>query len=398
MRRGWRAWPWHGFWTVMCGLLAITVAVIAVLRFTRGLGAVTNLSDQFPWGLWIGFDILCGVGLAAGGFTITATVHLLHLQDFKQIVRPTVLTAFLGYGFVVVALLFDLGKPWNIWHPIIMWNDRSVMFEVGWCVMLYTTVLLLEFLPAVLERFHLRRALGVLGAISPVLVILGVVLSTLHQSSLGSLFLILPNKVDPLWYSPLLPVQFFVSAVAAGLAMTVVESWFSRRVFGKHIEVDLLDRLSRVSVVVLALFLALRFRDLVAVHALREIFPLTRVSAMFLVEVGVGTVLPMILLASARLRRSARKLAIVQGLVVLGFIMHRLNLSITAVEAATGRHYVPAVPEFILSVGLVALGMLVFCLACLYLPVFPEGPIAASVAAERDERTAAESPLVAVDV
>jgi len=397
MRKLLRAWPWHGFWTAMCGILLLVLAAIAYVRFTRGLGAVTNLSDSFPWGLWIGFDILCGVGLAAGGFAITATVHVLHLKDFKPIVRPTVLTAFLGYGLVVFALLFDLGKPWNIWHPIIMWNPHSVMFEVGWCVMLYSTVLMLEFIPAVLEKFKVRGAVKVLAGISPILVILGVVLSTLHQSSLGSLFLILKSKVHPLWYSPILPVQFFVSAIAAGLAMVVVESWFSRRVFGKPIETHLLSRLSRVSVVVLALFLALRLRDLAVRDAFSSLFPLSFVSLMFFLELGLGVVLPMVLLASAKFRESPRRLAIVQGTVVLGFILHRLNVSITAVEAATGRSYLPSVPEFALSMGIVALGMLVFCLACLYLPVFPEGEMVKVAGGKVGEPVRVPDGVVAVD-
>jgi Ni/Fe-hydrogenase subunit HybB-like protein len=369
-----------GFWPVVTGALTITLAAIAYLRFTRGLGAVTHLSDSFPWGLWIGFDVLCGVGLAAGGFAVTATVHILHLKDFKPIVRPTVLTAFLGYLLVIVALMFDLGKPWNIWHPIIMWNPHSVMFEVGWCVMLYTIVLSLEFAPVVIERFtdrfHLDWMLKILKTVTPVLVIMGVLLSTLHQSSLGSLFLILPEKVHPLWYTSILPVLFFVSALAAGIAMTVVESWFSKRVFGKPLETHLLSRLSRASVVVLAIYLVLRLRDLVARDALSTIWPLSFVSVMFLIEVGLGVVVPMVLLAFDRFRQSPRRLAVAQGLVVLGFIFHRLNVSITAVEAATGRHYLPSLMEFVVSAGLVAVGMTIFVLACKYLPVFPEGPVA----------------------
>lgn len=373
-----------GFWTLVSGFLLLALGGIAVIRFTRGLGAVTNLSDTFPWGLWIGFDVLCGVGLAAGGFAITATVHILHLKDFEPIVRPTILTAFLGYTLVIVGLIFDLGKPWNIWHPIIMWNPHSVMFEVGWCVMLYTTVLCLEFSPVVLERFKLHKLLSVVKAIAPLAVIAGVILSTLHQSSLGSLFLILPHKVHPLWYSPLLPVLFFVSALAAGLGMTVVESFFSRRVFGKALETGLLSRLSRVSVIVLALYLALRFRDLVARDALGSLFPMSRVSWMFLAEVGLGAVLPMVLLASSRFRESPRRLAWAQGLVVMGFVFQRMNVSVTAVEAATGQPYLPAVPEFMVSLGLVALGMWIFIVACRFFPVFPEGPVGGP-AVEDDE-------------
>ncbi|MBZ5587097.1 MAG: Ni/Fe-hydrogenase cytochrome b subunit [Acidobacteriia bacterium] len=374
-----------GFWTSLSVVLIALMTGIAYLRFTRGLGAVTHLSDSFPWGLWIGFDVLCGVGLAAGGFAVTATVHILHLGEFKPIVRPTVLTAFLGYLLVIAGLVFDLGKPWNIWHPIIMWNPHSVMFEVGWCVMLYTTVLSLEFAPMVLERFNLNWMLRLLKPITPILVILGVILSTLHQSSLGSLFLILPEKMHPLWYTPMLPVLFFVSALAAGIAMTVVESWFSRRAFRKPIETHLLSRLSRVSVVVLALYLVLRVRDLIVRDALSTIFPFTLVSVMFLVEIGFGVALPMALLAFERYRQSPRRLAIAQGMVVLGFIFHRLNVSVTAIEAATGRSYLPSIMEFIVSAGLVACGMTIFLLACRYLPVFPEGALAAEEAARQAE-------------
>ncbi len=374
-----------GFWTIVSGFLLLALGGIAAVRFTQGLGAVTNLSDGFPWGLWIGFDMLCGVGLAAGGFAITATVHILHLKDFEPIVRPTVLTAFLGYVLAIAGLVFDLGKPWNIWHPIIMWNPHSVMFEVGWCVMLYTSVLFLEFSPVILERFRLRKLLSVVKTIAPLAVILGVILSTLHQSSLGSLFLILPQKMHPLWYSPLLPVLFFVSALAAGISMTVVESFFSKRVFGKALETDLLSRMSRVSVVVLAIYLALRLRDLVSRDALATLFPLNQVSFMFLAEVGLGAVLPMLLLASARFRKSPRRLAWAQGLVVMGFVFQRMNVSVTAIEAATGQQYLPAVPEFMVSLGLVALGMWVFILACRFFPVFPEGPVGMPRELEREE-------------
>jgi Ni/Fe-hydrogenase subunit HybB-like protein len=250
------------------------------------------------------------------------------------------------------------------------------MFEVGWCVMLYTTVLSLEFAPIVLERFKLAWMLKVLKTVTPVLVIMGVILSTLHQSSLGSLFLIIPEKMHPLWYTPILPVLFFVSALAAGIAMTVVESWFSRRVFRKPIETHLLSRLSRVSVVVLALYLVLRLRDLAVRDAFSALWPVTPLSLMFLAEVGIGVVVPMVLLAFERFRQSPKRLAFGQGLVVLGFIFHRLNVSITSVEAATGRSYVPSFPEFLVSAALVALGMWVFVLACRFLPVFPEGALA----------------------
>ncbi len=242
-------------WQWVFVLLMIGGAYAAYVRVFYGLGASTHLNDGFPWGLWIGFDILCGVGLAAGGFTLAAIVHIFNIERYKPVLRPAILTAFLGYVLVVVALLFDLGRPYRLWHPLVMWNPHSVMFEVAWCVMLYTTVLALEFAPAVLERYQWKRALKVVHAVSIPLVILGVILSTLHQSSLGSLYLIVPEKLYPLWYTPLLPVFFFVSAVCVGFAMTIFESWHSSRAFHRQLEAPLLASMGRVLAVLLMFYL-----------------------------------------------------------------------------------------------------------------------------------------------
>src|SRR5215468_7374789 len=177
------------FWKLVFLVLMAAGFYGTVVRFAQGLGRSTNLNDQFPWGLWIGFDVLCGVMLAAGGFTLTAAVHIFNIKRLRPIVRPTILTAFLGYVLVCVAILFDLGKPYNIWHPLIMRNPHSVMFEVAYCVMLYTTVLALEFSPIVFEHLGWSKALKVVRSLMIIFVILGVILSTLHQSSLGTLYL-----------------------------------------------------------------------------------------------------------------------------------------------------------------------------------------------------------------
>src|SRR5215471_7377264 len=250
------------FWKLVFLFLMAAGLYATFLRFTQGLGASTHLSDQFPWGIWISFDVLCGVMLAAGGFTLTATVHILNIKRMHSIIRPTILTAFLGYVLVCFALMYDLGKPYNIWHPLIMRNPHSVMFEVAYCVMLYTTVLALEFSPIVLEHFHLHRALKIVRSVMVVFVILGVLLSTLHQSSLGTLYLIMPNKLHPFWYSPLLPVFFFLSAIAVGLAMTIFESSMSSKYFGRELELPILRDLGRGLVVVLCVYGILRFEDL----------------------------------------------------------------------------------------------------------------------------------------
>jgi Ni/Fe-hydrogenase subunit HybB-like protein len=360
-----------GFWTVVFFIILALFLYVTFMRFSRGLGAVTHLSDSFPWGVWIGFDILCGVGLAAGAFTLMATVHLFNIHRFEPIIRPTVLTGFLGYVFVCLALMYDLGLPWRIWHAIIYWNPHSVMFEVAWCVMLYTSVLALEFAPIVFERFRLERPRRILRAVSTPLVILGVVLSTLHQSSLGSLFLIVPEKLYPLWYTPALPWLFYMSAIGAGLGMVILESHLSGRAFGRELEMELLEPLGRTMVVVLGIYGIIRLLLLHSSGALHLAFQPTYEAHMFQIEFGLGVVLPIALLVWTRIRTSPVGLVTGASLAVLGFIMHRLNVSITGLERANGVHYTPSWMEITVSVGLVAIGFAVFALAVRYLPIFP---------------------------
>jgi Ni/Fe-hydrogenase subunit HybB-like protein len=362
------------FWKLTFFLLMAAGLYATVVRFTQGLGAATNLSDRFPWGLWIGFDVLCGVMLAAGGFTLTATVHIFNIERMKPIVRPTVLTAFLGYVLVCVALMYDLGRPYRIWHPLIMRNPHSVMFEVAYCVMLYTTVLALEFSPVVLERFHLHRPLRWIRSATIPLVIAGVILSTLHQSSLGSLYLIMPNSLYPLWYSPLLPVFFFLSAIAVGLAMTIFESSMSSKYFGQQLELPILRELGRVLFVVLAIFAILRFEDLL--H--RGVLPLALrpgyEMGLFWVEVLLAIILPLCLLAFKKVRNTPGGLYVAAVMVVLGFVTNRLNVSITGLEQTAGMHYVPKWTEIAVTGAIIAAGFALFGMAVKYLPIFQHAP------------------------
>jgi Ni/Fe-hydrogenase subunit HybB-like protein len=383
------------FWSAAFGVLLLAFLTVSVIRFSRGLGATTHLSDRFPWGLWIGLDILCGVGLAAGAFTIMATVHLFNIRRFEPIVRPTVLTGFLGYVFVCMALMYDLGQPWRIWHAMVFWNPHSVMFEVAWCVMLYTTVLGLEFAPVVFERLRLMRLGRVLHAVRTPLVIVGVVLSTLHQSSLGTLFLIVPEKLHPLWYSPFLPLQFYLSAIGAGLGMIIVESHLSGRAFGRELEMDLLEPLGRAMVVVLSLYGLLRIELLARSGALPLAFQPTYEGRMFLAEFGLGVVLPVLLLVAPRVRNSPTGLVTGGTFAVLGFVMHRLNVSVTGLERASGVHYVPSWMELTISVGLVAIGFAAFALAVRWLPIFPERAAAQGSAVTRSREEEPEAALTA---
>src|SRR3990167_2921289 len=298
------------FWRVVLAVIMVLGVYATGYRFIKGLGASTALSDSFPWGLWIGFDVLCGVGLAAGGFTITAAVYIFNIKKYKPIIRSTILTAFLGYILVSTALLYDLGRPYRIWHPIVMWNPHSVMFEVAWCVMLYSAVLALEFIPVILEKFNMEKPLKILKSISIPLVLAGFLLSTLHQSSLGTLFLIVPEKLNGLWYSPLLPLFFFVSAIGAGLAMVIFESFLSYRFFKKELEIDLLEGLSRVIVVILGAYFALRMLDLFHRDAIGLVFNSGIEGPLFIEEILVGVVIPFILLTIPQVRVNKKGLFI----------------------------------------------------------------------------------------
>ncbi len=365
------------FWSTFFVGLMVLLAVVIVRRFTMGLGAVSNLSDQMPWGLWIGFDLLCGVSLGAGGFAVTAVVYIFHLDRYRPLARPAVLTAFLGYLIVIGALLVDLGRPWNIWHPLVFWNPHSVMFEVGWCVMLYTTVLFLEFLPLVLERFGYKKQMHFMHSyLTPGLVIAGVLLSTMHQSSLGTLYVIVPQKLHPLWYSPILPILFFISAITLGLAMTNVESFLALRGFGKKLEADLLRGVGRATAVMLMVYLVVRIEELIVRDALHYAFAFDKASWFFLAEIILGGIVPMVLLFMKRVRRNALALSGAQFLVVLGIIFNRMNVAVTAFQLGTGAEYKPHWMEFVVSMGMVAIGVYAFSLAVRYLPVYPEGPLA----------------------
>jgi Ni/Fe-hydrogenase subunit HybB-like protein len=350
-------------------------AAVGTTRMLVGLGATTNLSDATPWGLWIGFDVMAGVALAAGGFIITASVYIFKLERFHGVVRPAVLTAFLGYLAVVVGLLFDLGLPWNIWHLLIFWNPRSPLFEVGWCVMLYLTVLALEFFPVPAEEFSafakIRRVL--LRWRLP-LVIAGIGLSTLHQSSLGSLFLAMPYHLHPLWYSPWLPVLFLVSAIALGLLMVIVESHFTAYVYRRKPETEVLEGLATPARWILIVYLALRFGDLAARGRLADLGGGEWQVTMFWVEVAAMAVLPITFLSIARVRRSRVGQWAVAGLGVFGIVLNRVNVGGLVHTGRGEALYIPAWTEVAVSAGVVAAAVLAFLYAVERFAVWHDRP------------------------
>ena len=355
--------------TIILTVLSVFGLSLVVYRWVVGLGPTTGLTDGRGWGIWIGFDVLCGIALAAGAFSIAATVYIFHLKDFYPILRPTILTGFLGYALAAFSIAIDLGFPQRIWHLIIHWNIHSPLFEVGWCVMIYATVLALEISPIVFERFRLKTPLRLARAITIPLVIAGIILSTCHQSSLGTLFVLMLHRVHPLWYSGLLPVLFLISAIGAGLAMVIVESTLSSSGLNHRLENHLLARIARVIPYVLGLYLVIRIVDLVVAGDVRYLFTGDFLSISFWLENIVGVIVPIVLFSIPAVRRKPFRLFGTALLVVIGLIVNRLYISLIAFNAGS---YAPTWEELFITIGLVALGALIFTLASRYMPVFSE--------------------------
>jgi Ni/Fe-hydrogenase subunit HybB-like protein len=361
-------------------LILIVGVPIVIYRFAFGIGAVSNLTQVNPWGIWIGFDVLSGVALAAGGFTLATAVYVLGLKEYHPIVRPAVLTGFLGYLFVVIGLCADLGRPWKLPVPMVYsYGTGSVMFEVGWCVALYLTVLALEFSPAVFEWLGLKKAREWAIKATLALTILGLCLSTLHQSSLGALFLMMPHRLHPLWYSGYVPIFFFVSAIIAGMSMVIVESGISHRVFRSRIgphEHGQADRLTlglaRGAAVVLFAYFFLKLQGLV--DSGRFDLLLTPYGYWYMVEMLGFVAAPCLLYAIAVRRQNAKMARWVAGWTVLGIVVNRLNLSVIAFNYNAPERYVPAFMEVMVSVTIITIGILMFRWIVNRMPVLNEHP------------------------
>jgi Ni/Fe-hydrogenase subunit HybB-like protein len=364
------------FWKVVSVIIVTMGLFSTYYRFSRGLGATTNLHDTAPWGLWIGFDFL-GVGLAAAGFTIAATVHIFHIHKYEPLVRPAILTAFLGYSVVVCLLVVDLGRPENFWHPLVMWNIHSVMFEITWCLICYTTVLILEFAPVVLEKYNLKAPIKILKIISVPLVIAGVLFSTLHQSSFGSLYLIVPGRLHPLWYSSLLPVHFYISCIASGLSMVIFESYLITRAFNKEdgfnnpeLNMNILSGAAFAVLIALIAGFLLKIYDFVNNGKLIYLTILSTETYLFYLEIVVGTIVPICLLSNRKFREDRKWLYIITVCVISGLILNRLNVSITGLVASSGVNYFPSFDEISITMMLVVLAIFAFRLIAKNFSVF----------------------------
>lgn len=377
--------PDRSFYTpfnIVAGVILLIGVVLTVMRFTGGLAAVTNLDDNYPWGLWIGFDLMAGVALAAGGYTTSAACYIFGLKRFHSAVRPAILTGFLGYALVVLSLHYDVGRPWRLPYPFIMQRGTtSLLFEVAACVALYLTVLFLEYCPAALEWLGLKKLRNTLVRITMVLTIFGVILSTLHQSSLGALFLIAPSKLHPLWYSTYIPVYFFISSIFAGMSMVIFESSLSHKYFEEKMDATYLEEhngvvlgFAKAASLVMFGYLIIKVIG-IAVENQWHLLG-TPYGIWFLVELLGFVGLPCFLYAVGARDKNLKLIQRTSIIAVIGVILNRANVCLIAFNwyLPASEKYIPHWGEIGLTIFMLTIGLLIFRFIVTRMPIFYEHP------------------------
>jgi Ni/Fe-hydrogenase subunit HybB-like protein len=374
---------------IILSFVAAVGILFVIARLIFGLGAVTNLSNEFPWGIWIGIDVAAGVALAAGGFTTAALGHIMHKEEYHLITRPALLTALLGYTFVAISVAIDLGRYYYIWHPLIMWNGNSALFEVGMCVMIYLTVLYIEFLPIVSERFigrvnlpgllkrfnitidKLLRALDRgLDKTMFIFIIAGVVLSCLHQSSLGTLMIIAGPKMHPLWQTPILPLLFLLSAMAVGFPMVIFESYLTSKSFRLKPETTIMSNLGNMVAPLLGIYLSFKLGDMVIRQTFVYLTEFNTASVMFVIEIVIGVIVPLRLFMSPQIHKSPLGLTLAAFLVIFGVFLNRINNFIVAYNPPYQfQNYFPSIGEISVTAGFIALEILLFRAFVMIFPI-----------------------------
>jgi len=364
---------------VITGIIILGGLALIAVRFAKGLGAVTNLSQAYPWGIWIGFDVVTGVAFAGGAYILTFAVHILKVKKYEPIVRATVLNGFLAYVFYSGALLLDLGRPWNVVNPIIgnAFGYGSVLFLVAWHFLLYTLCLFIEVSPAIAEWLRWVKARRIIQKMTTATVILGVTLSTLHQAGLGGLFLTAPSKIHPLWYSGNIPVLFFISSMFAGFSMIIIESRFTHRIFSHRVDAEhhashekIILGLGKGSASVMAAYLFLKVIDLTHGHQWGML--LTPMGLWYLVEVAGFTLVPLILYTVAIRDQNVRLVQATAFLAAIGVILNRLNISVIAFKWYEAVRYYPTWQEIWVTLAVISMELWVFRWVINRMPILGE--------------------------
>lgn len=357
--------------TYILALLTALGMGAGLYRLYAGLGNTTNLSTVFPWGIWISFD-LTTVAFAGAAFTLATLVYIFHMHDLHSAIRPTVLFGFLGYCSVLVILFFDLGRWDRFWHFLVYPNLSSALFEVSWCIAIYSAILVYELNPVVLEKTKYKKLLQFLQKITIPMVIAGIVLSSMHQSSLGSLFVIMVPRLHPLWYSIIQPEFFLVSSLAAGISTIIIGSFVSIWLFGQTLSEKVIEKLGRLLPWILGFYLILKLGDLTLTGELGLLFTSGMYSLLFLSELGLGAVIPIILFSIKKIR-SKRTGALIGALfVAAGILLNRFDVTWFAVKPLQGITYFPSILEVSLLVGVISGILLVYTLIAHFFPVFTE--------------------------
>ena len=361
--------------------IMLTGLILIVIRFWKGIGSITNLTQEVPWGLWIGFDVVTGVAFAGGAYVITFMVYILNMKQYHSIVRVTVLNGFLAYVFYAGALLLDLGRPWNVINPIIgnSFGTSSVLFLVAWHFLLYMIAELIEFSPAVAEWLGAKRARKILSGMTLGAVIFGITLSTLHQSGLGALFLMAKDKIHPLWYSEFIPIMFFVSSIFAGLSMVIFEGSISHKVFSDQISEKnhkahnrILHGLSKICAV--ALFAYFTLNVLVFVHEKRWGLLNSPLGYWYLTEMLGFVLLPMVLFFISYRKQNILLIRIASLVTMIGIIINRLNVTVIGFKWDAAQHYYPSWMEITVTLAVIFTEIWIFRWIITRMPVLRDSP------------------------
>ena len=366
-------WPIRQTWWdwVLLAVMAMGV-VLAVVRYAAGIASVANINNAYPWGWWVGYGIMTMIALGGVGFTITGLVEVLGVRRYHSLLRPAVLMALLCYSGAIIMLMVELGRPWMVWMILVSWAPTAALYEVGWCAFLYLNVLVFEFATVPLEQLGWGRLLGIVRVIYMPLMLLGVTLSHLHQSSLGTLMTLIPHKINMLWWSDLLPLLFLFSAIMVGPAMAILEYLVAARWLGFEPRMDMIASLARIEAWLVGLFVVFQIGDLVSRGAVDAMLSGTWFALSFWIEIGLGLLLPLALLMMPEVRRSRGGLAVACSLIIAGVLLHRLNVAVIGLRVRHWETYFPAFGEVGITLGITAGVMFVFGILARILPIHEE--------------------------